>query len=120
MDKDQAKKALAQLDYDISTAKDIIAGLEQKKQAIKADISQITTSKKNRLEQWQKDINGTQNAQQKKRKRDARDRGKKSYDARINIKKKQIENFNTRIADERKKISERDKMKKAVKLDQAN
>lgn len=120
MDKDEAKKALAQLDYNISNAKNIIAGLEQNKQTFKTDISRISTSKKNRLEHLQKDINEAQIAQQKKRKRDTRDREKKSYDDRINSKKKQIENIDTRIANERKNISECDKMKKAIKLDLAN
>ena len=120
MDKDTAKKALAQLDYNISNTKNIIAGLEENKQTLKTDISRISTSKNNKLEHLQKGINGTQITQQKKRKRDTRDKEKMSFDDRITSKKKQKENIDTRIAKERKNISECDKMKKAIKLDQVN
>lgn len=120
MDKDEAKNAIAKLDYDIANSKVTIAGLEQRKQAIKVEINGITTSKKSRMEHLQKEINETKIEQQKKRKRDARDKEKKSFDGRIDGKKKQIENNDTKIASERKKISELKKIKKAIKLDQTN
>ena len=120
MDKEDAKKALAELDYNIANSKNIIAGLVQNKQSIKSDINGISAVKKSRMEHLQKDINGTRIAQQKKRKRDSRDREKKSFDSRIDSKKKQIESIDKRIADERKKISEWETIKKAIKLDQTN
>jgi hypothetical protein len=120
MDKDEAKKALAQLDYYIANSKNVIAGLMQNKQSIKSDINGISASKKGRMEYLQKNINGTRIAQQKKRKRDSKDREKKAFDSRIESKRNQIENIDTRIADERKKISDWETTKKAIKLDQIN
>ena len=120
MDKDEAKKALAQLDYNIANSRNIIAGYIKEKQSIKANINGISTSKKSRMQHLQKDINGTRITQQKRRKREIRDREKKSFDSRIDSKKKQIDNIDARIAHERKRISEWDKIKKAIKLDQIN
>lgn len=118
MDKEDAKKALAKLDYSIANSKDIISGLQQNKQTIKSDISRISISKKNRLELLQKGINDTKLPQQKKSKRVVKDREKKTFDSQIDSRKKQIEALDKRIVDERKKISEWEKIKKAIKLDQ--
>lgn len=115
MDKDEEKKALAQLGHYIANSKNAIAGLMQNKQSIKSDINGISASKKSRMESLQKDINGTRIVQHKKRKRDSRDREKKSFDSRIDNKKKQIESIDKRIAAERKKISEWRTIKKAIK-----
>lgn len=120
MDKEEAKKALAQLDFNIANSKNAIAGLMKNKQSIKTDINRISASKKSKLEHLQKDINGTTIAQQKKRKRDSRDREKKSFESRIDSKKKEIEIIDKKIVDERKKISEWETIKKAIKLDQTN
>jgi len=118
MDKDDVKKAFAQLDYSIANSKDIITGHQQNKQTIKTEISRISNSKKSKLERLQKDINDTKIAQQKKSKRVVKDREKKSFDSQIDSRKKQIEAIDKKIIDERKKISEWEKIKKVIKLKQ--
>lgn len=118
MDKIETKTALAALDYKIAGAKQNIADLERNKQIIKSEIHSISISKKSRIDSLQKEIKNTRIIQQKKRKRDEREKERKSFDSSIDSKKKYIQNIDARIASERKKISEWMMQKKAIKLAQ--
>jgi len=120
MDKENAKKIIAEIDYRITRKMSSIASLNKDNLKLKNELSRIRASKKERLSKLQDNINSTKLTQQKKNKREGKKREAKSFDNQINNKKKQIERVTVRIADEREKISKLREKKQLIKRDLLN
>ncbi len=116
MNKEETKKALAEINYRISVVKSSISSLEEQKQRIKVDVSKIISDKNDRLKRLQKEITNTKVSKAKTIKRASRDREKKSFENNLENKRKQIQNIDTQIINKRKEISDLGVIKQKIRL----
>lgn len=116
MDKEKAKEAIAQIDYQISVINQTIASYKQLKQRLKSELSRIKIRKKARLKSIQDDINRTRLPQQKTSKRATKERESKSFDSQITSKQREIERVDSNILDKEKEIANLKTTKQGIKL----
>jgi len=117
MNNEEAKQAIAQIDYKISILMSAIASLNKDKQKLRSDLTALNSKKKDRLRKLQDDINSTRLPQQKKRKREVKAREGKVFDNQIMSKKKQIDTLAKRLVEKKDEVAKLRVLKQRIKLE---